>query len=122
MVKDGYKFAAGPLLVGIVAVVFHWNWLGGVLIFLGLFVMFFFRDPERTPPPDPDTIVSPADGRVMEVVEESLERQAGPPHQRVSLDLRRARQPLAGGGTHHGHRVPHRKILRGHARPGFGGK
>ena len=67
MIKDGYKFAAAPLLTGIVALVFHWNWAGGVLIFLGVFVLFFFRDPERKPPTDPQTIVSPADGRVMEI-------------------------------------------------------
>ncbi|MGA7793776.1 MAG: phosphatidylserine decarboxylase family protein [Candidatus Acidiferrales bacterium] len=98
MIKDGYKFAAGPLLAGIIAVVFHWNWLGGVLIFLGLFVMFFFRDPERTPPPDQDTIVSPADGRVMEVVEESLN---GEPGCRISVflsifDVHVNRSPVAG--------------------------
>ncbi len=84
MVKDGYKFAAGPLLAGAIALGFHWNWLGGLLIFLGLFVLFFFRDPERTPPSDPDTIVSPADGRVMEVVDEPRD---GTPGRRISVFL-----------------------------------
>src|SRR5579864_5559081 len=84
MVKDGYKFAAPPLVLGILAVVLHWNWLGGVLIFLGLFVVFFFRDPHRTPPADPATIVSPGDGRVMEIVEESFE---GKPGRRISVFL-----------------------------------
>ena len=98
MVKDGYKFAAPPLVVGIVALLLHWNWIGGVLIFLGLFVMFFFRDPERTPPPDPDTIVSPADGRIMEVVDEPLKGQPG---RRISVflsifDVHVNRSPVAG--------------------------
>jgi phosphatidylserine decarboxylase len=98
MVKDGYKFVAPPVLLGIVAVLLHWNWLGGVLIFLGLFVMFFFRDPERTPPPDLDAIVSPADGRIMEVVEESLK---GMPGRRISVflsifDVHVNRSPVAG--------------------------
>ncbi len=84
MVKDGYKFAAPPLLIGILGVVLHWNWLGGTLIFLGLFVAFFFRDPQRIPPEDPETIVSPADGRVMEVVQESL---GGQPGLRISIFL-----------------------------------
>jgi phosphatidylserine decarboxylase len=84
MVKDGYRFAAPPLLLGIIAVVLHWNWLGGILIFLGLFVVFFFRDPERTPPPDPNLIVSPADGRVVGVVEESFK---GKPGHRISVFL-----------------------------------
>jgi phosphatidylserine decarboxylase len=98
MVKDGYKFAAPPLLLGIIGIVLHWNWVGGVLIFLGLFVMFFFRDPERTPPQDPGTIVSPADGRVMEVLEESLD---GKPGLRISVflsifDVHVNRTPVAG--------------------------
>jgi phosphatidylserine decarboxylase len=98
MVKDGYKFASGPLLLGILALILHWNWLGGVLLFLGIFVMFFFRDPERTPPADTDTIVSPADGRVMEIVEES---HHGQPGQRISVflsifDVHVNRSPVAG--------------------------
>ena len=98
MVKDGYRFAAGPLLVGISAALMHWSWLGGALIFLGLFVLFFFRDPERTPPPDPKTIVSPADGRIVEVVEESRNGKAG---QRISVflsvfDVHVNRSPVAG--------------------------
>jgi phosphatidylserine decarboxylase len=84
MVKDGYWFAAPPLVLGIIGVILQWNWVGGALIFLGLFVAFFFRDPERTLPQDPATIVSPADGRVMEVVEESL---AGKPGRRISIFL-----------------------------------
>jgi phosphatidylserine decarboxylase len=98
MIKDGYKFAAAPLILGIISLALHWNWLGGVLIFLGLFVLFFFRDPQRTPPPDPDTIVSPADGRVMEIVEESLGARPG---RRISVflsifDVHVNRSPVAG--------------------------
>src|SRR5918994_5306363 len=32
---------------------------------LAAFFVFFFRDPDRTTPTDPNLIVSPADGRVM---------------------------------------------------------
>ena len=84
MVKDGYKFAAAPVLLGIVALGFHWDWLGAVLLLMGAFVLFFFRDPERTPPSDPDAIVSAADGRVMEVVEE---RRGPNPGHRISVFL-----------------------------------
>lgn len=35
-----------------------------VVLVLGCFSLYFFRDPERTPPADPDAIVSAADGRV----------------------------------------------------------
>ncbi len=98
MVADGYKFAAAPLLFGIVVLGFHWNWLGGVLLVLGAFVLFFFRDPERTPPSDPELIVSPADGRVMEVVEEA---RGECPGRRISVflsifDVHVNRAPVAG--------------------------
>jgi phosphatidylserine decarboxylase len=98
MVKDGYKFAAAPILLGGVALAVHWTWAGGVLLFLGVFVLFFFRDPERTPPSDPESIVSPADGRVMEVVEESRGEHAG---RRISIflsifDVHVNRSPVAG--------------------------
>jgi phosphatidylserine decarboxylase len=36
------------------------------------FLVNFFRDPERTPPPDPRLVVSPADGRVL-LAEEAVE-------------------------------------------------
>jgi len=98
MVADGYKFAAAPLLFGMVALGFHWNWLGGVLLVLGAFVLYFFRDPERTPPSDPELIVSPADGRVMEVVEEA---RGECPGRRISVflsifDVHVNRAPVAG--------------------------
>jgi phosphatidylserine decarboxylase len=98
MVKDGYKFAAVPLMLGVVAAGFHWNWVGGILILLGLFVLYFFRDPQRTSPADPETIVSPADGRVMLVVEEAL---GGNPGRRISVflsifDVHVNRSPVAG--------------------------
>jgi len=98
MVKDGYKFAAAPILLGAVALALHWTWVGGVLLLLGVFVLFFFRDPERTPPSDPDSIVSPADGRVMEVVQESRGEHPG---RRISIflsifDVHVNRSPVAG--------------------------
>jgi len=98
MVKDAYKFASPPLLLGAAALVLHWNWLGGILIFLGFFVLFFFRDPERTAPPDPNLIVSPADGRVMEIVEEPRGDKLG---RRISVflsifDVHVNRSPVAG--------------------------
>jgi phosphatidylserine decarboxylase len=98
MIKDGYKFAAAPFIAAIVALGLHWIWFGGLLIVLGVFVLFFFRDPERIPPQDPSAILSPGDGRIMEVVEESLN---GAPGRRISVflsifDVHVNRSPIAG--------------------------
>ena len=98
MIKDGYKFALPPFVLGLLALVPGWYWLAGILLLLGAFVLYFFRDPERTIPSDPSIIVSPADGHVMEVLDEPLEGQPG---QRISIflsvfDVHVNRSPVAG--------------------------
>ncbi|HVE12288.1 MAG TPA: phosphatidylserine decarboxylase [Elusimicrobiota bacterium] len=49
-------------------------WLGHQLIVLGAvfaaFCAYFFRDPDRPPPPDADKIYAPGDGRVLSVARE----------------------------------------------------
>ena len=40
-------------------------WLAAVFGVAALFMVYFFRDPERTIPSQPDAVVSPADGRVL---------------------------------------------------------
>ena len=43
-------------------------WYVAAIFFLVmLFMAFFFRDPKRVPPSDPDVVVSPADGKVTRV-------------------------------------------------------
>jgi phosphatidylserine decarboxylase len=70
---------------------------------LAAFMAFFFRDPERQPPTDPDIVVAPADGRVTRVrpVEEG---NSGPSATVVSiflspLDVHINRAPIAGEVT-----------------------
>ncbi len=84
MVKEGYQFASVPIVLGALALILRWNWAGGILFFLAAFVLYFFRDPERVPPADPCAVVSPADGRVVEVVEEPLGERPG---RRISIFL-----------------------------------
>ena len=53
--------AAAPAVVSFVAGPPMLTW---ILAVLPVAVALFFRDPERTPPPDRASVVSPADGRV----------------------------------------------------------
>lgn len=97
MVRDGYKFALPPLIVGTVLMALRW-WWAGILVALGLFVLYFFRDPERQIPSDPDAVVSPGDGRVVEIVDEP---QGTKPGKRISIflsvfDVHVNRAPVAG--------------------------
>ncbi len=84
MVKDGLRFAIPPIMLGLLALVLGWKSVGAILVFVGAFVLYFFRDPERTIPADPGVVVSPADGRVVEIVAELFE---GMPGQRISIFL-----------------------------------
>jgi phosphatidylserine decarboxylase len=87
MVKEGYAFGFPPLVAGFAALLFQTPWTiaaGIALVGLGLFVFYFFRDPERAIPSEPDAVVSPADGRVVVVKEET---NAGRPGKRVSIFL-----------------------------------
>ena len=98
MVKDAYRFAIPPLAMGAVCAFFGWKWPSAILIILGLFVFYFFRDPARTIPTGPGTVVSPADGRVVEIVDEALDSRMG---RRVSIflsiwDVHVQRAPVAG--------------------------
>lgn len=83
MVKDGFRFALPPLILGMVLMILRW-WWGVIFIALGLFVLYFFRDPERRIPGDPDAVVSPADGRVVEILDEPCGNRPG---KRISIFL-----------------------------------
>ena len=106
MVSEGYKFAAFPLAVALVCAICArfaggaiWlNALAVVFAVLGLFVLYFFRDPERAIPQDADAVVSPADGRVTVVVPEDYNGQPG---RRISIflsvfDVHVNRAPVSG--------------------------
>ncbi len=98
MVRDGYKFTAPPLVLGVVAGFLGWTAACVVLLLLAASVAYFFRDPERVAPTDPSAVVSPGDGRVMEVVDEPFE---GRPGRRISIflaiwNVHVSRAPMAG--------------------------
>ncbi|PSQ87477.1 MAG: phosphatidylserine decarboxylase family protein [Bacteroidetes bacterium QS_3_64_15] len=119
--REGYTIIAivaglALLLVVGAAWVGSWLWRGPMLALAvgGLaFTLFFFRDPERTPPPDActDDLLAPADGRVVEIVDEEEPLYLKGPAQRISIFL----SPL----DVHVNRVPVRGVIE-HAkyRPG----
>ena len=98
MVRDGYKFVLPLLCAGIVVTAMGWKVPAGVLLLLCAGVAFFFRDPERLPPAEVGAVVSPADGRIMEITDEAWE---GRPGRRISIflsiwDVHVNRSPMAG--------------------------
>ena len=65
--REGWPFVAGSLLAAIVVHVWAGFWWALPLWIVALFILQFFRDPPRTPPADPNAVVSPADGRIVVV-------------------------------------------------------
>jgi phosphatidylserine decarboxylase len=85
--REGWPFIAVLLVPGIVLLVLRFHVLGILLLLLGAFTAFFFRDPERQVPEDPRLVLSPADGRVV-LVEPAPEGNAvGPGATQVSIFL-----------------------------------
>lgn len=64
--RDGWLYLVILAVLSVLAYLI-WTWLAVLPIILFLFTLFFFRNPEREIPPDELTLVSPADGVVMDV-------------------------------------------------------
>src|SRR5215207_6499567 len=78
--RAGWPFITGPLAPAALAAVAGRRWLAVPMLGLSAYMTLFFRDPDRrcdTVPPDPDEVLSPADGVVM---------VAGPPQDGVAPD------------------------------------
>jgi phosphatidylserine decarboxylase len=98
MVRDGIPFVAIPVVLAMIPILFGFWPLSLVFLFLAAFMAFFFRDPSRTIPTEPNIVVAPADGRVTLV-----KRSNGAPgtESLVSiflspLDVHLNRAPIAG--------------------------
>ncbi len=105
MVKDGYWYGLPLILISGGLLGFGFFWPGkffflaaAFFLILALFVLNFFRDPERSIPAGAGVTVSPADGRVVEI---RTEKEAGRPRQRISifmspLNVHVNRSPISG--------------------------
>jgi phosphatidylserine decarboxylase len=62
---EGWPFILPLAAVTVLCFVFGWKNTGYVFVALTLFVLFFFRDPERVAPEGKGVVVSPADGKVI---------------------------------------------------------
>lgn len=98
MVKEGYWYGLPLVLMtgGLMGLKLYLP--AAFFLVLAFLVLNFFRDPERKVTAEPQAIVSPADGRVVQIVDEDFE---GRPLRRVSifmspLDVHVNRSPIAG--------------------------
>jgi phosphatidylserine decarboxylase len=67
--REGYIFIGVSAFLTIVAFSFAPCWAAFILLLLTVFVIWFFRNPERRTPPGEKLVISPADGEVVKVEE-----------------------------------------------------
>src|SRR5687768_7311812 len=71
--SEGWVFVLPLAGATVLSALLGWWGVTGVGLVLTVGVALFFRDPERIIPPSPETIVSPADGRIMEIISENTQ-------------------------------------------------
>src|SRR5262245_60377391 len=101
--RAGWPFILGALVAG--AGIWWWQgrWWALPVLILAAFFVYFFRDPDRQIPSEPNIVVAPADSRVMIIGEPGSGAPAGT-WQRVCmflspLDVHVNRAPLDGRVT-----------------------
>ena len=97
---EGWPFILGGAAIA-VAAGFIWLPLAAVGLLFAVFSMWFFRNPERKSPEGEGLIVSPADGKVIYIGEETSGRYLSEPGKMVSifmspLDVHVNRAPVSG--------------------------
>lgn len=98
IVRDGIPYIVVPVLLALLSLVFGLWYVSLFFLLIAAFMAFFFRDPERVPPDDPNVVVAPADGRVTQIKSLAADSGAGT---LVSiflspLDVHVNRSPIAG--------------------------
>lgn len=102
--RAGFPFIAAALVPAAALAATRRYALSAPFAILGAFMAYFFRDPERQVPQDPDVVVSPADGRVM--IAGPSDRRWAPPGdwKQITIflspvDVHMNRAPVAGRVT-----------------------
>ena len=116
IVKEGFVYIGSLLLITalVAAVNPHWSLFPA---FLTLFLGFFFRNPNRKSPKDTSSILSPADGRVMSIVEVNDDEFVNEPGTKVSIflsvfDVHVNRSPVEG-------EIKYQQYICGRYRPAY---
>jgi len=84
--KQGYIFILPLLIISSALFCLEYKIAGALFGGLFLFVLNFFRDPDRTLPNEPNAVISPADGKVVEIVRET-DPLLGEAYNRISIFL-----------------------------------
>lgn len=84
---EGFTYLGVLASLAWAAAMFNFTIVSIIFAILAVITLFFFRDPEREVPDDPDSIVSPADGRVVMIENKYETDLLGVPMTRISISL-----------------------------------
>ena len=74
--REGYKFVTISAVVTFILLLIN-NYLGIIGLLITIWVYYFFRDPERFPINDENYLVSPADGKITQIIETNGPKELG---------------------------------------------
>jgi len=100
-VKELVLYGGGALVLLILSIYAGWPWLAPVPALALVFVISFFRDPEREIPEGEGVVVAPADGRIISIEDVEEEEHICGPARRIDIflavyNVHVNRAPLAG--------------------------
>jgi len=109
--REGYPFMLGTALLAAlawVAVPVSGSWMivpASLLTLLAAFVSYFFRDPEREIPPEEDAVISPGDGKIIDIREVDEPSFVEGPCRRITIflsvfNVHVQRAPVSGDVAH----------------------
>lgn len=82
---EGFPLIAVPVVFAVIALAFGWRIPAAILGLLALFVVWFFRNPERKIPGNAKLILSPADGKILRVEEVAGHAPLEGPLKKISI-------------------------------------
>ena len=83
--KEGYPFILAAAFATLLAAILAMKVTTIVLLLITIFILSFFRDPERLGPQRPDALVSPADGKVILIETVQDERFSSQEVRKISI-------------------------------------
>jgi phosphatidylserine decarboxylase len=123
--KEGYTIIAAAAGISLALTVIgywmgnRWSWVLYILaVAILLFVLNFFRDPDRTTPVGSDLLIAPADGKIVQIVQLENAKYIDGPATQVSIflsafDVHVNRIPL-NGVVEYAHYYPGEYLLAWH--------
>jgi phosphatidylserine decarboxylase len=99
IVKESVPYIVVPTLLAILSLALGPWYLSSFFLVIALFMAFFFRDPDRVTPGEPNVIVAPADGKVTLIKAIAPEEKDSPTLISIflsPLDVHINRAPIAG--------------------------